>query len=149
MTDPIHAPDTPFPPTLPGSRPVLVVMSDLIFRSKIDEAARRQGLALRAAKSLDQLDRQLAANEPAIAFVDLEAEAPDPAEAIRRIRERSSEGEGVRIVGFAGHTNVAAIQAGRAAGAGVVLARSGLVAQLPALLERVAQGERARAGSAG
>jgi DNA-binding NarL/FixJ family response regulator len=119
-------------------------MSDLIVRSKIDEVARRTGLELRAAKSLEQLERHLAAGEPAIAFVDLEADTLDPAAAIRRLRQL---GEGARIVGFSGHTNLAAIEAGRTAGAGVVLARSGLTAQLPALLTRVAEEERTRAGA--
>jgi CheY-like chemotaxis protein len=134
-----------YPPPLPNARYVLVVMSDLIVRSKIDEVARRTGLELRAAKSLEQLERHLTAGEPAIAFVDLEADTLDPAAAIHRLREIGG-GEGARIIGFSGHTNIAAIEAGRAAGAGVVLARSGLTAQLPALLTRVAEEERARAG---
>jgi CheY-like chemotaxis protein len=133
-----------FPAPLPNARYVLVVMSDLIVRSKIDEVARRTGLELRAAKSLEQLERHLGAGEPAITFVDLEADTLDIAAAIRRLREHAG-GDAARIIGFAGHTNIAAIEAGRAAGAGVVLARSGLTAQLPALLMRVAEEERARA----
>ena len=129
---------------------MLAVMSDLLFRSKIDDAARRNGLQLRAAKSLEQLDRHLGNGEPAVVFVDLEADAPDPMAAIRRIRDRASGGgteNPVRIIGFAGHTNIAAIEAGREAGATLVLARSGLASQLPMLLERVAEAERARRSS--
>lgn len=133
-----------YPSPLPNARYVLVVMSDLIVRSKIDEVARRTGLELRAAKSLEQLERHLSSGEPAIAFVDLEADTIDPTAAIRRLREIGG-GEGRRIIGFSGHTNIPAIEAGRAAGAGVVLARSGLTAQLPTLLARVAEEERARA----
>lgn len=132
-----------YPPPIPRARPVFAVMSDLIFRSKIDEAARLNGLELRVAKSLEQLDRHLGAGEPAVVFVDLEADSLDPAAAIRRIRERDERGT-VRVVGFAGHTNVAAIEAGRAAGATLILARSGLASQLPTLLSRVAEAERAR-----
>lgn len=128
----------------PLGRPVLVVMSDLLFRSKIDEVARRLGLELRAARSLEQLDRHLATVDPCVAFVDLETDALDPAAAIHRILERSAARGGsearaaTRIIGFSGHTNVEAIRAGRDAGASVVLARSALSAQLPQLLERVA-----------
>jgi DNA-binding NarL/FixJ family response regulator len=118
-------------------------MSDLLFRSKIDDAARRSGLELRVAKSLEQLERHLEKREPSVVFVDLEADSPDPAAAIHTIRERMGEGA-VRIIGFAGHTNIEAIEAGRAAGATVVLARSGLTSQLPTLVERVAEAERAR-----
>lgn len=136
----------PYPPPIPHARPVLAVMSDLLFRSKIDDAARRNGLELRAAKSLEQLERHLGKGLPAVAFVDLEADSPEPTAAIHRIREITGE-SAVRIIGFAGHTNLAAIEAGRAAGATVVLARSGLTSQLPALLERVAEAERARGPS--
>ncbi|HET7620525.1 MAG TPA: hypothetical protein VFK39_01365 [Gemmatimonadaceae bacterium] len=141
-----HPLATPYPPPLEGARPVFAVMSDLLFRSKIDDAARRNGLELRVAKSLEQLERHLAKNEPAVVFVDLEADSPDPAAAIRVLRERAGENT-VRIIGFAGHTNIGAIEAGRAAGATLVLARSGLTSQLPTLLERVAEAERARTSS--
>ena len=133
-----------YPSPIPGARPVLVVVSDLLFRSKIDEVARRLGLELRVARSLEQLERHLARGEPAVTLVDLEAETLDSSAAIRRIRE-APWGAATRIVGFAGHTNVSAIQAGRAAGAGVVLARSAFTAQLPELLSRVAEEERGRA----
>lgn len=142
LPDP-HPLATPYPPPLEGARPVFAVMSDLLFRSKIDDAARRNGLELRAAKSLEQLERHLGKCEPSVVLVDLEADSPDPVAAIGTVRERVGE-RGVHIIGFAGHTNIAAIEAGRAAGATVVLARSGLAAQLPTLLERVAEAERAR-----
>ena len=132
-----------YPPPIPGARPVLVVVSDLLFRSKIDEVARHLGLELRVARSLEQLERHLARGEPAVTLVDLEAETLDTSAAIRRIRE-APWGAAARIVGFAGHTNVSAIEAGRAAGAGVVLARSAFTVQLPALLSRVAEEERGR-----
>jgi DNA-binding NarL/FixJ family response regulator len=98
------------------------------------------------AKSLEQLERHLGRSEPSVVFVDLEADSPDPTAAIRAIHERAGTGA-ERVIGFAGHTNIAAIEAGRAAGATLVLARSGLTAQLPTLLERVAEAERARDGS--
>jgi DNA-binding NtrC family response regulator len=123
-----------------GARKVLIVMSDLLFRSKIDEVARRLGLELRVAKSPEQLDRQLAAGEPAIAIVDLEESALDPVAAIGRIRAAAPE---MPIIGFAGHANVEVITRGRGAGA-TVLARSGFTVQLPELLTQVAQRERAR-----
>jgi DNA-binding NtrC family response regulator len=115
-------------------------MSDLLFRSKIDEVARRLGLELRVAKSPEQLDRQLAAGEPALAIVDLEEGALDAFAAIARIRTVMPD---TTILGFAGHGNVDAIRRAREEGA-TVLARSGFTAQLPALLTEVAQRERAR-----
>jgi DNA-binding NtrC family response regulator len=126
---------------IPGARKLLLIMSDLLFRSKIDEVARRLGLELRVAKSPEQLDRQLAAGEPALAIVDLEESGLDAFAAIMRIRTGSP---GAPILGFAGHGNVEAIRRAREAGA-TVLARSGFTAQLPELLTQVANRERDRA----
>jgi CheY-like chemotaxis protein len=130
-------------PAIPGARPVLLVMSDLMFRSRIDDVATRLGLTLRAAKSPEQLERHLANGAPALAIVDLECDTIDPVAAIKRLRALP-EGAALPIVGYAGHTNAEAIAAGRDAGAGVVLARSAFTAQLAALLERAAAAERAR-----
>jgi hypothetical protein len=77
--------------------------------------------------------------------VDLEADL-DTASAIRLIKG-SPHGAQTPVVAFASHTNVPAIEAGRAAGANVVLARSGFTTQLPALLARVAGEEREAAGA--
>jgi DNA-binding NtrC family response regulator len=128
-------------PAAEGARKVLIVMSDLLFRSKIDEVARRVGLELRAAKSFEQLERQLAAGAPALAIVDLEEGSFDAFGAIARVRASSPQ---TPVIGFAGHGNADAIQRGREAGA-TVLARSGFTAKLPELLTRVAERERARA----
>lgn len=127
-------------PVTEGARRLLVVMSDLLFRSKIDEVARRVGLELRVAKSFEQLDRHLAAGTPALAIVDLEEVALDPFGAIARV---VASAPGVSVIGFAGHGNADAIRRGREAGA-TVLARSGFTAKLPELLTVVADRERAR-----
>jgi DNA-binding NtrC family response regulator len=128
------------PAPIVGARKLLVVMSDLLFRSKIDEVARRLGLELRVAKSPEQLERQLAAGEPAIAIVDLEETSLDPFAAIARVRAAAPHAP---ILGFAGHGNVDAIKRARDGGA-TVLARSGFTAQLPALLTQIAERERSR-----
>lgn len=118
-------------------RPVLLVMSDLIFRSRIDDAARHASVPLRVAKSMEQLERHVSKEMPSLVIVDLEADTIDTTAAIRRLRAMPG-GDTLRIVAYAGHTNLDAIKAGRDAGAGVVLARSGLIAQLPTLLARAA-----------
>ena len=118
-------------------RPVLLVISDLLFRSRVDDAARHANVPLRVAKSMEQLERHLGKETPALAIVDLESDTIDTAAAIRRLRAVPG-GESLRIVAYAGHTNLDAIKAGREAGAGVVLARSGFIAQLPALLAHAA-----------
>lgn len=138
MTGTQGAPAMPTP--IAGARKLLVVMSDLLFRSKIDEVARRLGLEMRVAKSPEQLERQLAAGEPGLAIIDLEESTLDPFAAIASIRAAMPS---VSILGFAGHGNVDAIRRAREGGA-TVLARSGFTVQLPALLTEVADRERSR-----
>ncbi|HKT08474.1 MAG TPA: hypothetical protein VJR24_11305 [Gemmatimonadaceae bacterium] len=129
-------------------QPVLLVISDLLFRSRIDDAARRANVPLRVAKSMEQLERHLSKEAPVLAIVDLESDTIDTAAAIRRLRAMPG-GDSLRIVAYAGHTNLDAIKGGRDAGAGVVLARSGFIAQLPALLARIAEESAGAAESAG
>jgi CheY-like chemotaxis protein len=117
-------------------QPVLVVISDLIFRSKIDDAARRAGVPLRVAKSLDQLDRHLGNALPAVVLLDLEMEGLDSPGVLNRLRANPEVAK-VPVIGFAGHTNVQVIHAARADGV-QVMARSAFVAQLPAMMERIA-----------
>ena len=116
--------------------PVLVVISDLLFRSKIDDAARRAGVPLRVAKSIQQLDRHLGGAAPAVVLMDLEMEGLDSAGILARLRAHPGT-TNVPVIGFAGHTNVEVIHAARASGV-QVMARSAFVAQLPAMMERIA-----------
>jgi CheY-like chemotaxis protein len=116
--------------------PVLVVITDLLFRSKIDDAARRAGVPLRVAKSVEQLDRHLGGAAPAVVLMDLEMEGLDSAGMLARLRANQGTTH-VPVIGFAGHTNVEVIHAARANGV-QVMARSAFVAQLPAMMERIA-----------
>src|SRR5688572_5543997 len=117
-------------------QPILVVISDLLFRSKIDDAARRAGVPLRVAKSVEQLDRHLASAIPAVVLMDLEMEGLDGSAMLARLRATPAAAN-VPVIGFAGHTNVEVIHAARADGV-QVMARSAFVAQLQALMDRIA-----------
>jgi CheY-like chemotaxis protein len=125
-------------------KPVLVIISDLIFRSKIDEAARHAGVPLRVAKSPEQLDRHIGNIMPAVVLMDLEMEGLDMAAMLSRLRA-NAEAAKVPVIGFAGHTNVEVIHAARAHGV-QVMARSAFVAQLPGMMERIAAHGRGSQG---
>jgi DNA-binding NtrC family response regulator len=114
--------------------PVLAIISDLLFRSKIDDAARQSGVPLRVAKSAEQLDRHLAKGVPVVVLVDLEMS--ESAALLARLRATSGAAT-VPVIGFAGHTNVDVIRAARADGV-QVMARSAFVDQLPTLMSRLA-----------
>lgn len=119
-----------------SARPVFVVISDLLFRSKIDDAARRAGVPLRVAKSVEQLDRHLGSATPAVVLMDLEMEGLDTPAMLARLRATPAAAT-VPVIGFAGHMNVEVIRAARAGGV-QVMARSAFVAELPALMDRIA-----------
>lgn len=119
-----------------SAQPVFVVISDLLFRSKIDDAARRAGVPLRVAKSVEQLDRHLGRATPAVVLMDLEMEGLDTPAMLARLRATPAAAT-VPVIGFAGHTNVEVIRAARAGGV-QVMARSAFVAELPALMDRIA-----------
>ena len=117
-------------------QPILVIISDLIFRSKIDDAARRAGVPLRVAKTVEQLDRHLGSATPAVVLVDLEMQELQTPVVLDRLRANPASAK-IPVIGFAGHTNVEVIHAARADGV-QVMARSAFVAQLPAMMERIA-----------
>jgi CheY-like chemotaxis protein len=111
-----------------------------MFRSKIDDAARRAGVPLRVAKSIEQLERHLGNATPAVVLMDLEMEGLDAGAMLGRLRATPGAAN-VPVIGFAGHTNVEVIRAARADGV-QVMARSAFVADLPALMERIAANSR-------
>ncbi|MGQ0715097.1 MAG: hypothetical protein ACT4PJ_15460 [Gemmatimonadaceae bacterium] len=114
--------------------PVLAIIADLMFRSKIDEAARQADVPLRVAKSPEQLDRHLVSGLPVVVLVDLEME--EAKELLARFRGAPGAAT-VPVIGFAGHTNVEVIRAARADGV-QVMARSAFIEQLPFLMTRLA-----------
>lgn len=107
--------------------PLVVVVRDLLFRSKLHAAAERLGVPVRLAPrgtSLSQAARDL--GEGTILADLSEPGAIDELRAARR--------PGVRIVGFLGHLEVELARAAREAGADEVLSRGQLVQRLEAIL---------------
>ena len=73
---------------------IAIVVSDLMFQSRIDAAIRSLGLEPRIADSADALAEALAAF-PAIAVIDLHERALDPTAAIS-----DAKAAGARILAF-------------------------------------------------
>lgn len=107
---------------------IVIAVSDLMFQSRIDAAARSLGLEPRIVDSRDALADALAAF-PAIVVIDLHERTFDPTAAIT-----GAKAAGARVLAFGRHTEPATLRAARDAGADIVVPRSQLAEELPELL---------------
>ena len=108
----------------------LVAVPDLRFQSRIEAALRDRQVAIEAPLSGERAQR--AAADAGLLIVDLQAEGFDVPKLIMAARAA-----GARVLAFGRHTDVASLRAARAAGADVVVPRSQLAEELPALLDRL------------
>ena len=108
--------------------PVLALVRDLLFASKIALAAKNAGVEVKIVRDPAQLADQAAP----LMLVDLnQAGTIDAAANWKRITGR-------RVVGFVSHVDVEVARLARASGIDKVMARSGFVDSLPGLFAEVA-----------
>jgi CheY-like chemotaxis protein len=115
---------------------VLALVDDLMFRSRIQEAARQHGLevlALRDAPAVLEACRAGAR----LVLLDLDSARLPWREVLEAVRDDADLGS-VQRVGFFSHVHAERGRAARDAGCTTVLPRSAFVDELPALLERMA-----------
>jgi CheY-like chemotaxis protein len=110
---------------------VTAFMDDLLFLSRIREAARATGAELRTARSVDQLKAAAAASS--LVFVDLDSSRLPTVEALAALKADPALAA-IPVVGFFSHVHVERAQAAKEAGVSRVLARSAFVQELPTLL---------------
>ncbi len=119
---------------MPNSHTILAVLSDLMFRVKIEEAAKRAGLQTAFVQT--QADALTQARElPAVIILDLNCASTEPLDTIRKLKA-SDETSGIDLVGYVSHVQVDLKQAAQTAGCDVVVARSAFSQNLPTILRR-------------
>lgn len=118
------------------SNKILAVLDDLMFTVKINDAAKRAGLACSFLKSEHDVLLQ-AAEGPRLIFIDLNTQAVQAVDLIRKLKADPAT-SGIRLVGFVSHVQGELKQQAQEAGCDMVLARSAFSANLPALLGRPA-----------
>lgn len=118
---------------------VVLVVQDLMFKSRIGEAARAAGIAVHAAPRGRLVDtcRESGAR---LVIADLDDRGRDALPELAALRAEPALAS-VRVVGFLSHVDAARAVAAREAGLERVMARSAFVKELPALLAAVADGE--------
>jgi CheY-like chemotaxis protein len=121
---------------MPSGKTIVAVLNDLMFRVKIEDAAKRAGF--NAVFALSQREALERAKDPAaLVLLDLNFAGSDPLDTIKKLKA-SDETKGINVVGYVSHVQVDLKQAAQEAGCDVVLARSALSQSLPAILQRYA-----------
>jgi DNA-binding NarL/FixJ family response regulator len=114
---------------------LVVCLSDLMFQSRILEAAAALGIRTRVVDSADMMDAVQHSDADA-AVVDMNERAFDSLEAIKQLSQRH-----VRVLAFGRHTEPASLRAARDAGAAIVITRAQLAEDLPRILGELAAQE--------
>lgn len=117
---------------------LVALVDDLMFLSRIREAARAAGVDVQNARSAEALVS--AAREGAsLVLVDADAERLPWREAVAALRA-VPELAALPVVAFLSHVRIDHAEAARAAGASRVLARSAFVKELPLLVAQAGAG---------
>lgn len=123
--------------------PVIALVDDLMFLSRIREAARGAALDVKTArKTQDVLDGARAG--ACLLLLDLDSSRLHWAETVALVRADPALTT-LPIVGFLSHVNADSAREARAAGLTQVLARSAFVHELPEILAAAARGDTTRA----
>lgn len=113
---------------------VVYLIRDLLFVSKVREAAERLGVAVQGTRDADAC--AAAARDARLVVVDLRL--PDALRALELLAA-APETAGVRAVGFVDHERTDVMETARALGCARVLAKGQLAAELPVLLGEARQ----------
>mgnify|MGYP001615435312 CR=1 FL=1 len=114
---------------------VLAAVQDMIFATRVREAARSAGVELRTAVTPAALGDALRGGAPALALFDL-SDPRCPALDLLRALRADPACAAVPTVGFFSHVEEQVRLDALAAGCGEVLPRSRFVQELPAILQR-------------
>jgi PleD family two-component response regulator len=120
---------------MPESRTILAVLEDLFFTVKINEAAKRAGMAVKFVKSEQDALEAARTMKPALILIDLNFHGVQPLDLIARLKGEE-ETRRIDLVGYVSHVQGDLKQRAQEAGCDVVLARSTFSQNLPMILKR-------------
>lgn len=113
---------------------ILLVSSDLLWRGKVAQAAQAAGCDVVVPERKTDVTQLLLDEATRLVLVDLHHPRFDPVETIRLVRGTRWD---ARLVCFGHHTDVAALERARAAGAKEVVSNGDLDRNLAALVRDV------------
>jgi CheY-like chemotaxis protein len=109
---------------------IIALVDDIFFSAKMQETARRLGMALKTVATGDALIAEARGNEFALLIVDLNAKQ-GPLEAIERLH---ASGNQRPVIAFLSHVQVELAERARAAGCREVMPRSKFTQNLAEIL---------------
>lgn len=113
---------------------VVAVVDDLMFRVKINDAAKRVGLPVEFVKSEeDVLDK--AKDIPAVIILDLNFQAVNPLKLVTTLKENAHY-EGISLIGYLSHVQGDLKRQAHDAGCNIVMTRSAFSQNLQQILKR-------------
>jgi len=115
---------------------IVIAVSDLLFQTRIEGAARNAGCDATIADTPARLGEALT-GRPSLVVIDVHETAFPPLDAIAHARQ-----SGARVLAFGRHTAPAELRNARERGADIVVPRSELVERLPRLIARLTGGDR-------
>lgn len=114
---------------------ILIVVDDLMFRSKISTAAKGVGATIAAATTADAAIARARAVKPSLIILDLDGSRTQPLDVLRQLKG-DPDLAAIPTLGFVSHVHVDTIREARSLGIDEVLARSAFSATLPDILAR-------------
>jgi len=112
---------------------VIALVEDLMFLSRVREAAAASGTVIHAVHTADELLEACRSEVPSLLLLDLDSPRVGALEALRRLRTEALAPD-VASLGFFSHVHPERGRDALAAGCGRVLPRSAFVKELPGLL---------------
>lgn len=112
---------------------VLIAVPDLLFRSKLRDAARDAGADTSSGSTPGVVLERARETRPEVVVVDLADERLEPFDLIRKLKAEPSL-SATRVVGFFSHVRLDIRDAAKAAGCDVILPRSVVVSALAGML---------------
>lgn len=115
---------------------VVAVLSDLMFRVKIQEAAKRAGLEPVFVKTGEEALEQ-AKEKPVAVIIDLNNPTAEPLRLIETLKANSDTSK-INLLAYVSHVNAELKQAAQEKGCDLVIARSAFSQNLPTIMKRYA-----------
>ena len=118
------------------NKKIVALLTDLFFTVKINDAAKRAGVAIEFVKSeRDALEK--AAAQTVLVIIDLNCAGVDALEIVRRLKA-GDRTKGVGVVGYLSHVQGELKKQAQESGCDMVLPRSAFSQNLPQILKRYA-----------